>query len=93
MDDLNNKRLYNRVVRNFRRCYSGLMPRKYGILPQQPHIYVLSKSICIEVPAWGSFEYRYEISELQKKLSKFFEMEVHHYDEKITFILKRKKND
>lgn len=92
MDDVNDKWLRNRVIKNFRRCYSGIMPKKYWIFPQQPNIYVLSKCICIEFPAWGSYEYRYELSELQKKLYKFFEMETYHFDGKVTFVLKRNKN-
>lgn len=88
-NDLNDKRLYNRVVKNFRRCYSGIMPKKYWIFPQQPNIYIMSKSICIEFPAWGSREYRYELSDLQKKLYKNFIMETYHSDGIITFVLKK----
>ena len=86
--DNSNKALYRRVIRNFRRCYSGIMPKKYLFLPQQPAIYPMSKSICIEFPAWGSFEYRYELSSLENRLSDNFLLEVHHFNGKITFILK-----
>lgn len=91
LEDLNDKKTFNLVVKNARRCYSGLMPKKYGIFPQQPHVYILSKSICLEFPSWGSIEYRYELSELQEKLSQNFYCDVQYFDGKTTFVLKEVK--
>ncbi len=91
LNDLDNTKLYYRVVKNFRKCYSGLMPKRHFIFPQQPYIYKVSNSLCIEFPAWGSYEYRYELSDLQRRLRQNFVMDVHHSDGKIVFLLKKRK--
>jgi len=89
--DLDDIKTFNLVVKNSRRCYSGLMPKKYGIFPQQPDVYILSKCICLEFPSWGSIEYRYELSELRNKLCQNFYCDVQYFDGKTTFILKKIK--
>lgn len=91
LEDPDNERLEHMVVKDFRRTYSRIMPKKYWIFPQQPVVYVLSKSICIEFPSWGSKEYRYSLADLQRALQTRFIFDVQYFDGKTTFIIRSVK--
>ena len=67
------------------------MPRRYWIFPSIPTVYTLSNSLCIEMPSYGSTAYNMKLDLFRRELNKSFVMDVHHYNRKITFILKEKR--
>ena len=79
------------IERHIKREFRDVMPKKYWIFPTIPTIYTLSNSLCIEMPASGSIAYKMKLDLLRKELNKSFVMDVHHYNRKITFILKEKR--
>lgn len=82
---------YHFVIKDFRREFRHYMPKRYLIFPTQPKIYVLSNTICIEMPAWGSIAYRDKLCLLERNLREVFKMDTVFYDEKITYIIRESK--
>lgn len=91
LHNVNDLEYYQFVVRDFRREFSRDMPKKYRIFPTQPRIYVLSNTICIEMPAWGSIKYRDKLCSLEKRLRHIFQIDTVFYDGKITYIIKENR--
>lgn len=76
-----------RIRRNFR----GIMPKKFGIFPGDPKVYRMSKTICIEMPSWGSYGYRVQLSTLINELKEYFICDVEYFDGKTTVLVKEWK--
>lgn len=79
------------IRKNLRRQFRGLIPRNYGIFPQDVKVYRMSKSICIELPSWGSYGYRLALLTLEKELYKSFVCDTQYYDGKTTFVVRKCK--
>lgn len=82
MDSHDCLRIEKRLIRYFK----GTLPKKYFIIPQTPHVYILSNTICIELPSYGSLAYRKGfLLALTKRLKDYFICDITYYDGKITY--------
>lgn len=80
------------ITRDLSKIFQDIMPKKFWIFSQNPHVYCLSHSLCIEMPGFGSEDYLSVLNELESQLRNRFVVETHYFDGKITFIVKKNKN-
>ena len=80
--------LMNILHKHIYRKFKGIMPHRYLIFPTTIDIYLMSKSVCIEVPSWGGSDYRKTLVKLGSNLEKLFIMDTQYYDGKTTFLIR-----
>lgn len=77
-------RRVNKGVENY---FQGEMPKKFFIFQQKPYTYLLSKSVCIEVPSYGNKTYRQLLYKLEKDLNHIFKCDVELFNGNTTFVI------
>lgn len=92
-DDTISYRDLRRISKGVQDYFNGTIPKKYLIFPQKPYIYLLSKSVCIEVPSYGNKTYRHLLYNLEKELSYVFQFDVELFNGNTTFVIKGIKDE
>lgn len=87
------KILMKSIRRQLTHTFKKDMPRKYWIFYQQPKIYFLSNTLCLEFPSWGSEKYRKLLIDLGRKLRAFCITDISYFDGKTTFAVRGAIND
>lgn len=84
--------LLRTLRRNILKIFDNTIPKKFLIFPQNPEVYVLSHCVCIEVPSFGNNDYLIILKYLEESLMKEFVFDIHYFNGKTTFIVKKNKN-
>lgn len=82
-----------RINRGVEQYFNGTMPKKYWIFPYKPCTYMLSKTVCIELPSYGNQTYRKLLSQLESQLKYSFKFDVELFNGNTTFIIKGIQDD
>lgn len=87
-----NSYVFNKIKRIYRREFRGIMPNKYLILPNTLKMYVMSKTLCCEFPANGSFQYREKLNDIFCLLQKYFFVNKRVSDGKVVYQIRGNNN-
>lgn len=77
------------IEKDLRREFRNVLPKKWLIFPQEPKVYLMSNSLCIEFPYYGSERYMMIMKGFKDVLSERFVFDSIYHGAKVTYVLKK----